>query len=97
MPKNTKATKRRMTMAKIIRSNDNKVKVKDIRQGDIFKYDNCYYIKTSLGQVTCSSNSYGNDKVICSCGLIDLETGEYKTLEENTYISKIDAAINIFE
>lgn len=45
-------------MAKIIRSNDNKVKVKDIRQGDIFKYDNCYYIKTSLGQVTCSSNSY---------------------------------------
>ena len=84
-------------MAKIIRSNYNKVKVKDIRQGDIFKYDNCYYIKTSLGQVTCSSNSYGNDKVICSCGLIDLETGEYTTLEEDTYISKIDAAINIFE
>lgn len=84
-------------MAKIIRSNDNKVKVKDIRQGDIFKYDNCYYIKTSLGQVTCGSNSYSNDKAICACGLVDLETGEYKTLEENTYISKIDAAINIFE
>ena len=30
-------------MAKIIRSNNNKVKVKDILQGDIFKYDNCYY------------------------------------------------------
>ena len=84
-------------MAKIIRSNDNKVKVKDIRQGDIFKYDNCYYIKTSLGQVTCGSDSYSNDKAICACGLVDLETGEYKTLEENTYISKIDAAINIFE
>ena len=84
-------------MAKIIRSNDNKVKVKDIRQGDIFKYDNCYYIKTSLGQVTCSSNSYGHGKAIWDCGLIDLETGAYKTLEENTYISKIDAAINIFE
>lgn len=84
-------------MAKIIRSNDNKVKVKDIRQGDIFKFDNCYYIKTSLGQVTCGSNSYSNDKAICACGLVDLETGAYKTLEENTYISKIDAAINIFE
>ena len=84
-------------MAKIIRSNDNKVKVKDIRQGDIFKYDNCYYIKTSLEHVTCGSDSYGHDKVICDCGLVDLETGEYKTLEENTYISRIDAAINIFE
>ena len=84
-------------MAKIIRSNDNKVKVKDIIQGDIFKYDNCYYIKTSLGEVTCGSDSCGHGKAIWYCGLIDLETGEYKTLEENTYISKIDAAINIFE
>ena len=84
-------------MAKIIRSNDNKVKVKDIRPGDIFKYDNSYYIKTSLGDVTCGSDSCGHGKAILDCGLVDLETGEYKTLEENTYISKIDAAINIFE
>ena len=84
-------------MAKIIRSSDNKVKVKDIRQGDIFKYDNCYYIKTSLEQVACGSDSCGHGKAIFTCGLVDLETGEYKTLEENTYISKIDAAINILE
>ena len=84
-------------MAKIIRSNDNKVKVKDIRQGDIFKYDNCYYIKTSLGEVTCGSDLCGHGKATWDCGLVDLETGEYKTLEEDTYISKIDAAINIFE
>ena len=70
-------------------------------QWSIFKYDTnsgvFYFMKISKGETITECDSYGDERYICKCGMIELKSGEYFTVKEDTTVYKVDAAINIFE